>query len=167
MYYRCFGTVLSVHFSPPMKKISLFAITLVLPLLVAGCFQRTAPSHPQFGKETWLGIAALSGTKDAGVNGAALAHYFEQGKYILSIQLNIDKAPKGKEYHAWVENPSMEREYVGELMSPTGDVRHVLSFTSDKDLRTFRSVIVTLQDAGRIAVPGQILAKGTLDDVKK
>lgn len=152
-----------------MKKLSTLLIALALPLVLVGCFGRTPPSHPQFGKETWLGISALSGTKDAGVNGAALAHYFEEGKkYILSIQLNIDVAPKGKEYHAWLQKgDSTDREYLGELMSPTGDVRHVLNFMSDKDLREFRTVIVTLQDAGKTGVPGQILAKGTLEDSKK
>lgn len=150
-----------------MKKLSFLLVVLVFPLALAAC-GRTPPSHPQFGKETWLGISALTGTKDAGVNGAALGHFFEQGKYVLSVQLNIDAAPKGKEYHAWLEKAEFtDREYLGELMSPTGDVRHVLNFTSDKDLREYRNVIVTLQDAGKIAVPGEILAKGTLEDSKK
>lgn len=151
-----------------MKKISTLALALVLPLVLAGCFQRTPPSHPQFGKEVWLGIAAVSGTKDAGINGAALGHFFEQGKYVLSIQLNIDKAPKGKEYHAWLEKDGdTSREYIGELMPPTGDVRHVLNFSSEKDLRDHTLVTVTLQNAGQIAVPGEILAKGTLEQAKK
>ncbi len=151
-----------------MKKLSTLLLVLALPLVLTSCFGRTPPSHPQFGKETWLGISALAGTKDAGVNGAALGHFFEQGKFILSIQLNIDAAPKGKEYHAWLQKgETTEREYLGELMSPTGDVRHVLNFTSDKDLREFRNVLVTLQDAGKTAVPGEILAKGILEDSKK
>jgi hypothetical protein len=151
-----------------MKKLSTYAIALLLPLLVAGCYQRTPASHPQFGKETWVGIAALAGTVDAGVNGAALGHYFEKGEYVLSVQLNIDKAPKGKEYHVWLEkDASTDRMYAGELQSPTGDVRHVLNFSSATDLRAYRTVIVALQDAGKISIPGQILAKGTLEDAKK
>ncbi len=151
-----------------MKRLSTLIAILALPLFVAGCFGRTPPSHPQFGKETWLGISALSGTKDAAVNGAALGHYFEQGKFILSVQLNIDAAPKGKEYHAWLEKDgTTERVYLGELMSPTGDVRHVMNFTSDTDLRDYRSLIVTLQNASQIGVPGETLAKGILEDSKK
>ena len=43
----------------------------------------TGEAQKLVGKEAWLGIAALAGTVDAGVNGVAIGHFFEKGEYIL------------------------------------------------------------------------------------
>lgn len=140
----------------------------VLTLSLAGCFGTEPPSHPQFGKQTWIALGPIAGTKDAAINGAIRAHYFEGGKYVFALQLNIEQAPKGKTYMAWLEKPgSTDRVYAGELMSPTGDVRHVLSYNSDTDLREYRTVYVTLQNSAPSPVPAEPIARGTLEDVKQ
>ena len=150
-----------------MRTKLLPALILPLSLLAAAC-SYTPPSNPQYGNQAWLSISAMTGIKDPAINGAAIARYFEKGRYAINIQLNVDAASKGKVYYVWVEKiGTTEREGLGELQSPTGDVRHVLAFNSEKDLREFASVLVTVQDEGKTAFPGDPVARGTLEIPKK
>lgn len=150
-----------------MRKVISTAIALSLGLALSACTY-TPPSHPQYGAQTWLSLTALTGTKDPAINGAAIARYFEGGRYAMNVQLNVEVAPPKKAYNVWVQKQDgSDRVNLGELMSPTGDVRHVLTFNSEKDLRDFTVVIVTLQDDGKTEIPAEPVAKGTLEVPKQ
>lgn len=151
-----------------MSKRLSAVLLLSLTLSLSACFTQPKPAeHPKFGKEAWIGLTAVAGTQDPAVNGAAIGHLFADGTFIQTIQLNIEKAPKGKMYAAWLLKGDTDRLYLGELQSPTGDVRHSLTFTIKQDMRDYRTLIVTLQDNGKTGTPGVTVAKGTVEDVKK
>lgn len=148
-----------------MKNRTVSLALLTGTILLAGCFQRPQTSHPQFGKEVWVGVAALSGTKDPAVNGAAIGHLFEDGTFVESVQLNIDPAPRGSEYGAWLTNDKRtERIFLGVLSSATNDVRYNLSYKGKDDPRPFTIASVTLQSEGKHAVPGQEVANGKVSN---
>jgi hypothetical protein len=98
---------------------------------------------PNYGKETYLAIGALAGIKPAVANGVADMHVFEKGVTLVGLKLNIQPA-EGGAYVAWAENTATkERVRLGELQNPSGDVRHALNATMDKDLRAFTRIVVT------------------------
>lgn len=155
-----------------MKKTTASHIIFAsIALALAGCFAPQDAMHPQFGKEVWVAVAAISGTKDPAINGAAIGHVFLDKTFVQTIQLNIDPAPAGKEYGAWLVNAQgSDRIFLGVLKSATNDVRHALAYKGTDDPRGYPTLLVTLQDTGKHAVPGPEVARGTADvskDIKE
>jgi hypothetical protein len=147
-----------------MKTRALSLAVLSLSLALGGCFSKQETTHPQFGKELWVGVAALSGTKDPTINGAAIGHAFLDGTFVETIQLNIDPAPKGKDYGVWLLQQSTDAPiFLGFLSSATNDVRHGLTYKGKENPRTYKTVSVTLQDIGKHTAPGTEIAKGTVN----
>ena len=124
--------------------------------------------HPQFGKETWFAVGALEPLAPAKANGVGEMHTFGKGVSIVTVQLNITAAPRGSHHVAWVGKPnSTERVRVGELMNPTGDVRHAASVTVEKDLRDYTEVSVTLEKASGASESDPLEAKGQLTERRR
>ena len=87
--------------------------------------QNTAGVTSQHGKELWLSVVPLTGVGGINANGAAQAHYFEDGVFVLLLQLNIDPAPKGSLYTGWLlKQDGTDPKSLGMLVNPSGDVRH-------------------------------------------
>lgn len=119
--------------------------------------------HPQYGKEDWFGIGAMSGLGDVKANGVAQSNIFENGKSIIIVNLNIEPAAKGFQYVAWAQHPDTnERIRLAALQNPFGDVRHVISAESDNDLREYTTILVIKESTGGPSATDKIQAKGVL-----
>lgn len=141
---------------------ALFALSIVLAACARGRLrkevvigQETIPvvmptgegvTHPDFGKETFLAVGAMAGVKPAKANGVADMHVFEKGATIATVKLNIEEAPAGSHYVAWLKKPgSLEKIRLDKLENPLGDVRHGATATIEKDLHEYLEVVVTLE----------------------
>ena len=124
-------------------------------------FSRCSPGRgpwkaPGHGKELWFAIGAMTGVPGVNANGVAQGHYLEDGTSIVTIQLNVEQAPEGSYYEAWlVPSAEGERMSIGHLRTPFGDVRHQLKFIEETDIRGFAAVRVTkeLDDGNPAASP--------------
>lgn len=123
-------------------------------------------AHPTGGKEIWLAIAPMNATTEQPANGVAQAHYFEKGHYLSTIQLNIEPAPGGQYYEAWVRTGD-DSVSLGHMANPLGDVRHSVQFEADQDLRDHLEVVVTLEADDGNPLPGATIASGTLKVTKR
>lgn len=122
-------------------------------------------AHPVHGKEVWFAVGAMSGEGKAKANGVAQSHVFADGTTIATVNLNIEPAPKGMKYVAWLGKPgSLERARLDALQNPLGDVRHVITGEVDRDLRTSIEVIVTLEGPGGPLESDPVVARGTLKE---
>jgi hypothetical protein len=114
------------------------------------------------GKELWFAIGAISGAPEVSANGVAQAHYFENGIYRLLVQLNIEQAPQGYRYDAWLVPASGNAVLAGRFTSTFGDVRHSLSFETENDLRSAQEVQVTLELDDENPALGKVVATARL-----
>lgn len=119
------------------------------------------------GAETGLAITALSGANGTLANGVATAYYFEDKGSIVGVQLNIASAKAGTQYAAWIENDMKKYVRIGNLENTDGDVRHSVRLDTKDDLRTYKNVIITLQQTGADSTPGEVIATGLLKDTKR
>ena len=148
-----------------------FGITLMLvactqPTTVKFEGQREATSP--HGKELWLSVVPLTGVGRVNANGAAQAHYFEDGTFVLSLGLNIDPASKGSLYTGWlIREDGTDVQPIGILVNLKGDVRHQASFQSTKDLRDHPRLQITLADEASAGEPGRLVAEGFLKQVRQ
>ncbi len=117
---------------------------------------------PDHGKEFWLGVGAMGGAPGINANGVTQAHYLEDGTFIHTIQLNIERAPDGSFYEGWLVNPEGLRISTGHLRTPFGDVRHQLKYLGEKDLRFYTRVEVTLEADDGNPAAGTIVATAEL-----
>lgn len=122
---------------------------------------------PDHGTEQWFAITALTGLDGKPANGVAQAHYLEDGSFIVSIQLNIERAPDGSFYEGWVENEAKQMVSLGHLRTPFGDVRHSLKFLGNEDLRSYGRVLVTLEKDDGNEGASEAVAEGTLLERKR
>ena len=120
-------------------------------------------AHPVHGKETWFAYGAMNGVAPAKANGAAQAHAFADGFSSATVTVNIQEAPKGSRYVAWLRKPgSSERIRLDILQNPLRDVRHAVTVEIEKDLREFTEMIVTQERASGPSDDDAIVANGTL-----
>lgn len=158
----------------------------VLPLLLAGCgskiqideplgsdsFRYNIPSGAvqdlRFGKEIFFAYGPVSGTKEYPLNGLAKVHVFEKGMSLHTLQVNIALPKEGLFYEGWLLNPDTdERVSTGHLKSLFGDVRHNLDYQTNRDLRGFTKVIITLEKDDGNPAPGTEVASGLLKKLKR
>jgi hypothetical protein len=120
---------------------------------------------PKYGKELWLAVGAMAGVEGTPANGVTDAHFFEDGTYVMGIQLNIERPSDGYFYEGWLvrENPK-DTMSVGHLKSLFGDVRHFLKFKDERDLRAYTKVIVTLEVDDGNPAPARHVAEGVLKE---
>ena len=163
-------------------------IILILPLLLLDCAQKQkmaidkstgehtvkqvlpgqgpveAPGH---GKELWFAIAPLTGVSIP-ANGVAQAHYLEDGASIVTVQLNIERAEEGSFLEAWLVGADpTKRISLGHLRTPFGDVRHQLKYIGKDDLRSYTTVLVTLEEDDGNPSASESVAEGVLKDIKR
>lgn len=113
------------------------------------------------GKEKWFAYGAMSGMEGTAANGVALAHRFEDNRYLHTIQLNILPPEDGFFYEGWLQNGD-NLVSTGHLSNHFGDSRHGLRFEADEDYAEYLNVIVTLEKDDGNPSPGTHVAKGLL-----
>ncbi len=119
--------------------------------------------HPEHGKEVWFGMGAMKGENGKKANGVAQAHVFEDGTTLATVNLNIEVAPKGSAYVAWLQKPgTAERIRIEELLNPLNDVRYLITADVAQDLRDWTEVVVTLQGPGGPSADDPVVASGIL-----
>ena len=138
--------------------------TQVLQQVLPGQGPVDTPDH---GKELWFALTALAGTNGKPANGVAQAHYLEDGTFIHTIQLNIERAPEGSFYEAWLGKEGSDPVSTGHLRTPFGDVRHSLKFLGEQDLRSYPNVLVTLEKDDGDASASETAAEGILKEIKR
>ena len=114
------------------------------------------------GKELWLAVGAMGGVNEHPANGVALAHYFENGTYLLTVDLNIELPPDGFFYEGWLLDEGKDPVSAGHFRSVFGDVRHRLEFETDEDFRGSLNVIVTVEPDDGNPAPAEHVAEGTM-----
>ena len=122
---------------------------------------------PDHGTEQWFAITPLTGLQGISANGVAQAHYLEDGTFITTVQLNIERAPDGSFYEGWMENSEGKKVTIGHLRTPFGDVRHSLKFLGNQDLRTYPKVLVTLEKDDGNPSASDAVAEGSLLERKR
>ena len=124
--------------------------------------------HPVHGKEVWFGVGAMSGEGKTNANGVAQAHVFADGATVATVSLNIQPAPKGSRFVAWLQKPgSIERVRLDVLQNPLNDVRHVITADVSKDLRAYTEVVVTQERASGASDTDPVVAKGTMKERRR
>jgi hypothetical protein len=116
------------------------------------------------GEEVWLTVGALAGVDGVPANGVTQAHYFADGTYVHTIQLNIGLPEDGYFYEGWLVAGGKKPLSTGHLRSRFGDERHWLNFESDEDVREYTKVVVTLEPDDGDPAPAGHVAEGVLKE---
>ena len=122
--------------------------------------------YDDHGTETWFAYGALTGIDGIPASGVAQGHYFEDGYYVHTVQLNIEPAPEGYFYEGWI----IKGESVistGHLSNNFGDVRHNLRFDASQDYTEHMKVVVTLEPDDGNPTPAQHVAEGMMKVVER
>ncbi len=166
--------LLSLH-SFPMNK---FLLPLILCLTLSACGQAPADdkvlkiqeytqimktggelTDPVHGKEVKFFYGAVSGTEGTNANGLAYVRIFEDGASSVTVNLNIELAPAGTKYIAYIQNSGGDASLkIGELESIVGDVRHTVKLVTDQDASTMLSVKIRREGRGESI----LVAEGTM-----
>lgn len=124
--------------------------------------------HPVHGKEQWFGLGAMGGNGKVNANGVVQSHVFADGATIVTVNLNIQPAPKGSRFVAWLaKTGSKERVRLDVLQNPLNDVRHVITTEIAKDLRAYTDVLVTLERQSGPNETDPVQSKGLLKQVER
>ncbi|MFH0770412.1 MAG: anti-sigma factor [Candidatus Peregrinibacteria bacterium] len=118
--------------------------------------------HPKFGKEVWFAYGAMTGTKTTPANGVVQAYKFENGMFVVTMQLNVAIEQDGTFYEAWLKEASGSFLSMGHLQNHFGDVRHQLTFEFPEDIAGNTDVVVTLEKDDGNPAPDQTVATGVL-----
>lgn len=113
------------------------------------------------GKEKWFAYGAMSGADGTAANGVALAHRFEDNRYLHTIQLNILPPEDGFFYEGWIQKGDSVVS-TGHLSNHFGDSRHGLRFEADEDYTGYLNVLVTLEKDDGNPAPGKPVANGLM-----
>ncbi len=109
---------------------------------------------PVHGEEVLMRYGALEGVGETNANGVGFARKYEDGVWVVTVNLNIAIAPQGKEYTAYLRDSGGERFEIGQLRSLVGDARHSASADIAKNMDDADMVEVFLEDL--------LVANGTL-----
>ena len=167
-YVAAFGFLLLAACSPETIKVGgdddATIGTQVLQQVLPGQGPVTTSDH---GKEFWFALTAMEGAHGAIANGVAQAHYMEDGTFIHTIQLNIERAPDGSFYEGWLSKAGSDPIPTGHFRTPFGDVRHQLKYIGKDDLRSYTTVLVTLEEDDGNPSASESVAEGVLKDIKR
>ena len=120
------------------------------------------------GSEIWFAMGPITGVEGAPANGVAQAHYFDSGVFFHTAQINIESPEEGFFHEGWLVNPETKEVIsTGHLRSLMGDTRHRLQFESDRDLRAFSKVVVTLEPDDGNPAPASHVAEGIFRVVER
>lgn len=114
------------------------------------------------GKELWLAVGAMNGVNSHPANGVAISHYFEDGTYLHTMDLNVELPKDGFFYEGWLVREGEDPVSTGHLRSLFGDVRHRMEFEVDRDLRDRMNVVVTLERDDGDPAPAEHVAEGMM-----
>ncbi len=119
---------------------------------------------PVHGKEVYFAYGAMAGVNDTKANGVAYLSKFADEAVSMTVNLNIEQAPKGKKLLVWTADLSGGSAlYRGSLTSIVGDTRHSLRFETTGDISMLLNVIITQEpDGSAHDQPGAAVAAGTL-----
>ena len=102
---------------------------------------------PERGREVSLAYGAVSGIGTINANGIATAHYFADGSTIVVVQANILPAGEGMFYEVWMEGRSpADRISIGHMQNSLSDARHSLKFESSENLKSYKKIIISLEE---------------------
>lgn len=124
-----------------------------------------AITDPQHGRENGFWYGAVSGVQGTNANGVGYTYSFEDGSFLHTLNLNIQKLEKGEYYVAWLtETGGKNPVKLGWLANLFGDVRHSVSLDTKTDLANHTHVLVTKETTKDPSQPGTVVAEG---DVKR
>lgn len=161
-------------------------------LLLSGCFQKPADDSAvkieggdsqvvtfqtvgdledkDHGKQVYFGYGAMNGVGQTKANGVGSLMVFEDGTSAAGLQLNIEMAPEGQFYEAWLAKPGSDAGSwisIGHVRSALGDVRHALKSQQKQDLRDYTLLKVTLEKDDGSPSPSKVVSEGTLKTAKR
>lgn len=115
-------------------------------------------TDPVHGDETGFWYGAMAGTNGTNANGVAFIHLYKDSVSTVTVNLNIQMAPAGKHYEAYLMSDSAVQPVdIGELRSIVGDVRHSLQFETKQDISALKTIMVKLDEnavaEGTVKVP--------------
>ena len=119
-------------------------------------------NDPDHGREVWLAVGPVEGTEGNPANGVVTAHYFEDGTFILGMQVNIAPPEEGFFYEAWLVQEGENDVSMGHLTNPSGDVRHQLRFQAKEDYRRRAALAITREPDDGNPEPGIVVARAML-----
>ena len=119
-------------------------------------------NDPDHGREVSLAVGPVEGTEGSPANGVVTAHYFEDGTFILGMQVNIALPEDEFFYEAWLVEDGENDVSLGHLTNPQGDVRHQLRFQANKDYRDRLAIAITREPDDGNPEPGVIVARAML-----
>ena len=124
--------------------------------------------HPVHGMEEWFAVGPMKGEGTTKANGVAQSHFFVDGTTSATVNLNIQPAPKGFRFVAWLRKPgAVERIRLDALVNPFHDVRHLVTVEVAKDLRAYTDVLVTLERTSGPDESDPVQATGVLKVQKR
>jgi hypothetical protein len=104
---------------------------------------------PVHGKEVNFLYGALSGQNGTNANGVGYVHTFADGFSVITGNLNIELAEKGKKYTAFIEGESGAPSIaLGAMESIIGDVRHSVKFETSQTLPSTVKIVVYREGSG-------------------
>lgn len=116
---------------------------------------------PEHGLEKGFWYGAVSGMNDTNANGVGYTYAFEDGAFLHTLNVNIEKLPKGEYYVGWLtESGGGNPVKLGWLANLFGDVRHSVSLSTKTDLTNHTRVLVTKETTKDPAQPGSAVAEG-------
>jgi len=126
-------------------------------------------NDPKHGEEISIAIGAVVGMNDTVANGVATMHFFEDGVTFVGIQANMYTPPQGSFFEAWAVSNDEKSTWItlGHLTNPQGDVRHILNAQKEKDLRTYKRIMITKELDDGNPEPGDIVAEAKLEEKKR
>lgn len=119
-------------------------------------------NDPTHGREAWLAVGPVEGTEGTPANGVVTAHYFEDGTFILGMQVNIVPPEDDFFYEAWLVQNGETDVSLGHLTNPFGDVRHQLRFSVEEDYRNRTIIAITREPDDGNVEPGIVVARAML-----
>ena len=124
-------------------------------------------NDPEHGREAWLAVGPVEGMEMSPANGVVTEHYFEDGTFILGMQVNIAPPDDGFFYEAWLVEDGEQDVSLGHLTNPSGDGRHQLRFTVKKDYRNRTAIAITREANDGNPEPGAIVARALLKERRR
>jgi hypothetical protein len=122
-----------------------------------------AITDPAHGKEKGFWYGAVTGVDATKANGVGFTYFFEDGSYLHTINLNVEKLPKGEYYVAWLTaEGGADPVKVGSMSSVFGDARHSARLDTKADLADNNHVLITKETTKDPSAPGTKVAGGLL-----
>lgn len=157
--------------APRILSVGICALSLVI---LSSCVEPEAPKPPipdvAFGQplgsrqDLAFSIGAMSGVGDTSANGAVTVQRLDDGTTDAALRLNIDPAPEGSFYMAWLTLPDGGNPVaIGRLRNPLNDGRHEIRIQTRKSLfGTHTRAVVSLEKTEAVQTPGIAVAEGSL-----